>query len=90
MLRPEDRSGPDAADIDAYLAGLPLGHGHGHAGDTDWRAAGLALAERVTGVRLPAGFPAWDMPGVLLDEVPEDLIPESSEDDAALHDTFIH
>ncbi|MEV4635810.1 hypothetical protein AB0J80_00515 [Actinoplanes sp. NPDC049548] len=64
MSRPEDRSGPDAADVDAYLTDLPFGHD----GDADWRVAGLAFAERVTGVRLPVDFPAWDMPGVLLDE----------------------
>ncbi|MDI6105894.1 DUF6461 domain-containing protein [Actinoplanes sp. NEAU-A12] len=85
MMFPEDRHGPDAADIDAYLAHLPFGH----AGDADWRAAGLALAERITGVRLPADFPTWDIPGVVLDEVPQDLIPEGDEEHSALQDTFI-
>lgn len=85
MLRPEDRYGPDAAEVDAHVAGLPFGLHN----DADWRAAGLALAERITGVRLPADFPTRDMPGVLLEEVPEALVPEGAEGHAALQDTFI-
>jgi Family of unknown function (DUF6461) len=64
VLRPEDSYGPDAAEVDSHLADLPFGHEE----DTDWQAVGLALAERITGVRLPEDFPTWSMPGVLLEE----------------------
>ena len=47
------------------------------------------MAERLTGVRLPAGFLTLDMPGVIIEEIPEDLVPEGAGGRAALQDEFI-
>ncbi|MBB4742959.1 hypothetical protein BJY16_006418 [Actinoplanes octamycinicus] len=81
LMSAADRSGPAAAELDALLAGLSF--------DVDWRAAGLAVAERITGLRLPADLPSWDLPGVILEEIPQDLVPEGADGRTAVQDPFL-
>ncbi|MFL6076771.1 MAG: DUF6461 domain-containing protein [Mycobacteriales bacterium] len=83
MLRPESRHGAEPDAIAAALDGLPFGPGAG-----EWRAAGLALAETLTGVRLDRSWfaSARRFRFALLRPVPEDLIPDGREDDPALRD----
>jgi len=83
MRRPEDRQGRDPGALDAHLGGLPFGSG-GNA----W-AAGLALAERVTGVRLTAALLEGTFRRALLRAVPEDLVYEGLVGDPALNVPFI-
>lgn len=80
QIRPERRSGSDPQVLDALIAGLPFGH----QGDIIPEAAGLALAERLTGVRLPLDLLERDLPGVILRLVPDDLVPEGGRGLAAL------
>lgn len=83
MLRPEDRWGREPDAISGYLDGLPFGH-HGHT----WEA-GLALAERITGVRLTTELLDGHFRRAVLHELPEDLVPESLLGDPALDHPFI-
>ncbi|GAA2876234.1 hypothetical protein Acy02nite_75600 [Actinoplanes cyaneus] len=84
-IRPQRRSGTNPEVLDALLAGLPFGHRD----DIIPEAAGLALAERITGVRLPLDLLEQDLPGVILTPVPDDLVPEGGRGLAALDHPFI-
>ncbi|BCY10522.1 DUF6461 domain-containing protein [Actinoplanes sp. L3-i22] len=84
-LRPERRSGSAPEVLDALLAGLPFGYRD----DVIPEAAALALAERVTGVRLPFDLMEQDLPGVVLTVVPDDLVPEGGQGLAALDHPFV-
>jgi hypothetical protein len=83
MHRPEDRHGRDPGALDGHLDGLPFGE----FGDR-W-AAGLALAERVTGVRLTGAPLDGTLRRAVLRPVPEDLVYEGLEGDPALDEPFI-
>jgi hypothetical protein len=82
MHRPTDRHGANQNVLDAQLNGLPFGAGN------SW-AAGLTLAERVTGVRLPADLLDGEFRRAELRPVPQDLVHEGMEADPALEDPFI-
>lgn len=84
-IRPGRRSGASPEILDALMAGLPFGHQD----DIIPEAAGLALAERITGVRLPLDLLEQDLPGVILTPVPDDLVPEAGRGLAALDHPFI-
>ncbi|GIF13711.1 DUF6461 domain-containing protein [Actinoplanes teichomyceticus] len=84
-LRPQRRSGEDPGLFDEHVADLPFGY----ADDIIPEAAGLALVERITGVRLPADLMERDLPGVLLTLVPDDLVPEGGRGLAALEHPFV-
>ncbi|KUL23700.1 DUF6461 domain-containing protein [Actinoplanes awajinensis] len=84
-IRPERRSGEDPKLLDPMLAGLPFGYED----DTIPEAAGFALAERITGVRLPFDLMEQDLPGVVLTLVPDDLVPEGGRGLAALEHPFV-
>lgn len=81
----DDRYGDDPHALDEHLAGLPFGLGD----DAHPYAAGLALAERVTGVRLDADLLDRDLRGAILQRVPADLVHESNVGHPALDDPFI-
>ncbi|GLW31147.1 hypothetical protein Areg01_40870 [Actinoplanes regularis] len=85
QLRPERRTGPNPELLDELLSGLPFGHED----DIIPEAAGLALAERITGVRLPLDLMEQDLPGVILTLVPDDLVPEAGRGLAALEHPFV-
>ncbi|MFI1991859.1 DUF6461 domain-containing protein [Actinoplanes sp. NPDC020271] len=85
QIRPERRKGVDPEILDALMAGLPFAH----ADDIIPEAAGFALAERVTGVRLPFDLLEQDLPGVILTPVPDDLVPEGGRGLAALDHPFV-
>lgn len=78
MMFPEDRHGsaPDALEVE--ISRLPF--------DDDWCAAGLALAERISGVRLDRTWTSRRYRMVVLQELPEDLVPDGREDDPVLDD----
>jgi hypothetical protein len=79
--RPQERLGRDPHALDRELAGLPFGG--------QWRAAALALAERVTGIRLDRAWLGGRYRRAVLRPVPGDLIPAGFEDDPALDDPEI-
>jgi hypothetical protein len=83
MHRPEDRhaAAPDA--LAALLDGLEFGYGG------DAYAAGLALAERVSGVRLTGTLLDGTYRRAVLRPVPEDLVPESMVGHPALDEPFV-
>ncbi|MEU4689578.1 DUF6461 domain-containing protein [Actinoplanes sp. NPDC023714] len=83
MSDPQYRHGSEPGFLDERMAGLPFG------GDGDFRAAGLALAERVTGHRLTRETILAPLPGAVLTPVPEDLVPESLTGDPALQAPFL-
>ncbi|WP_436534095.1 DUF6461 domain-containing protein [Actinoplanes sp. HUAS TT8] len=84
-MRPDKRSGTSPEVLNALMAGLPFGYED----DVIPEAAGLALAERITGVRLPFDLLEQDLPGAVLTVVPDDLVPEGGRGLAALDHPFI-
>jgi hypothetical protein len=84
MHRPEDRFGADPDALAAHLDGLPFGYGG------DAYAAGLALAERVTGVRLTGALLEGTFRRAVLRPVPEDLVPEDMVGHPALDEPVVH
>ncbi|MBB4743567.1 hypothetical protein BJY16_007026 [Actinoplanes octamycinicus] len=84
-LRPERRTGENPELLDEHLDGLPFGYED----DVIPEAAGLALAERITGVRLPFDLMERDLPGAVLTLVPDDLVPEGGRGLAALDHPFV-
>ncbi|WIM93289.1 DUF6461 domain-containing protein [Actinoplanes oblitus] len=85
QIRPERRTGENPGLLDEYLDGLPFGYED----DLIPEAAGLALAERLTGVRLPFDLMERDLPGAVLALVPDDLVPEGGRGLAALEHPFV-
>lgn len=83
MARPDDQHGAEPGALDEHFAGLPFGY------DPDAWAAGLALAERVTKLRLPATLLDRQFRCAFLTEVPEDLVHEGLVGNPALDDPFI-
>ncbi|GIE28341.1 hypothetical protein Ait01nite_013860 [Actinoplanes italicus] len=83
MSDPDDRGGGDPSALEDEIAGLPFGR------DGDYQAAGLALAERITGWRLRFEALAAALPAAQLKPVPEDLIPEALVDDPVLAGPFL-
>ncbi|GGR48203.1 hypothetical protein GCM10010168_78720 [Actinoplanes ianthinogenes] len=84
-IRPERRTGENPKLLDELLEGLPFGYED----DLIPEAAGLALAERLTGVRLPFDLMERDLPGAVLTLVPDDLVPEGGRGLAALDHPFV-
>jgi hypothetical protein len=84
MRRPDDRHGADPEAVAAHLDGLPFGR------DGDAYAAGLALAERLTGVRLTGALLEGTFRQAVLRPVPQDLVPESMVGHPALDEPFVH
>ncbi|GAA2634024.1 DUF6461 domain-containing protein [Paractinoplanes durhamensis] len=78
-----DRYGTDPAALDNLMTGLPF-HREG-----DHQAAGLALAERITGCRLTLDLLAATLPSAVFTPVPQDLVPEDLIDHPALADPFL-
>ena len=83
MARPADQYGDEPGALDEHLAGLPFGY------TVDAWTAGLALAERVTRLRLPATLLDRRFRCAFVTEVPEDLVHEGLVDNPALDDPFI-
>jgi hypothetical protein len=83
MHRPEDRSGTAPDAIAAHLGDLPFGY------DGDAYPAGLALAERLTGVRLTDALFDGTLRRAVLHPVREDLVPEGLVGHSALDESFI-
>ncbi|MCA2215705.1 DUF6461 domain-containing protein [Jidongwangia harbinensis] len=84
MLDPQSPYGADPHILDAEMADLRFG------GEIfESYVAGLVLAERVTGVRLPADLPQRELVGAVLKKVPEDLVPEHGAGHPALGDPFV-
>jgi hypothetical protein len=81
--QPADQYGAEPGALDEHLTGLPLDYG------PDAWAAGLALAERVTKVRLPATLLDRQFRCAFLTDVPEDLVHEGLVGNPALDDPFI-
>jgi hypothetical protein len=83
MRRPEDRYGAAPDALTTLLDGLEFGNG------SDAYAAGLALAERVTGVRLTGTLLDRTYRRAVLRAVPEDLVPEGMVGHPALDEPFV-
>jgi hypothetical protein len=84
-IRPDRRTGANPRLLDEHLDALPFGHRD----DIIPEAAGLALAERITGVRLPFDLMEQDLPGAVLTLVPDDLVPEGGRGLSALDHPFV-
>ena len=80
---PDEQYGAQPGALDAHFGGLPFGYG------PDTWAAGLALAERVTKVRLPATLLDRQFRCAMLTAVPEDLVHEGLANNPALDDPFV-
>lgn len=75
MYPEEGATGTDPHALDPYLAGLEFGPGTGH--DADPFTAGLAVAERITGVRLDRDWLSARHLQVIIEKpVSNDLIPK--------------
>lgn len=83
MHRPEDRYGAAPDALAAELDGLEFGYGG------DAYADGLALAERVTGVRLTGTLLDGTYRRAVLRPVPQDLVPEAIVGHPALEEPFV-
>jgi hypothetical protein len=83
MNRPADRYGEDPDAVVAHLDDLPFGYGG------DAYAAGLALAERVTGVRLTGTLLDGTFRRAVVRPVPLDLVPEGVVGHPALDEPFV-
>ncbi|GAA2102511.1 hypothetical protein GCM10009801_76600 [Streptomyces albiaxialis] len=79
MLTPEQREGKRPGAWDAYLEGLAFGVG-GSWGD------GVAAVARATGARLDAAWAAGPHRVVVVDEVPEAVLPQGLEDSPLLRE----
>ncbi|MEH0843092.1 DUF6461 domain-containing protein [Micromonospora sp. CPCC 205711] len=78
----ERRWGPEPEALGDLMSGLPFEFGQG-----GW--AGLALAERFTGIRLDEEILGRVFRRALLTQVPEDLVPENMMGHPALDDPFV-
>ncbi|GIJ56633.1 DUF6461 domain-containing protein [Virgisporangium aurantiacum] len=83
MNRPEDRHGAAPDALGAHLDDLPFGSGG------DAYAAGLALAERITGVRLTGAVLDGTFRRAVLRSVDADLVPEGVAGHPALDEPFV-
>jgi hypothetical protein len=83
MHRPEYRHGAAPDAVAAHLDDLPFGY------DGDAYAAGLALAERVTGVRLTGALLDGTFRRAVVRPVPQDLVPEGVVGHPALDEPFV-
>jgi hypothetical protein len=83
MNRPDDQFGAEPDAVADHLDDLPFGYGG------DAYAAGLALAERITGVRLTGAVLDGTFRRAVLRWVGEDLVPEGVVGHPALDEPFV-